>query len=353
MKKNCFTFLQEEIEMIEKAVIKEKGAGKKLIMDFVQKWGTLLTILVLFVFFTLANWNPATNSSIFLTTSNMVTILRSISITAIIAIGLTFSLAVNGMDLSIGANANFADFLVMTMFVWYNLSIGMSIILTIIICLSVAVINSILIVKLKIPDMVAALSVMFMFQGVAMTYSNGGAITERMTRRNGEMATGLVPDAFRALGKEPWLIIIMLLIVAFAYFFLSYTKHGRYMYAVGGNPEAARLSGIPVNRYKVLAYFLSAAFAAIGGIFIAARVGTAQVNAGAAYLMPSVAAAYIGFSVAGAGKANALGTLAGAALVGMLENGLIMMSVPYYAMDIVKGGILAIALALTYSQSKK
>lgn len=339
--------------MIEKAVIKEKGAGKKLIMDFVQKWGTLLTILVLFVFFTLANWNPATNSSIFLTTSNMVTILRSISITAIIAIGLTFSLAVNGMDLSIGANANFADFLVMTMFVWYNLSIGMSIILTIIICLSVAVINSILIVKLKIPDMVAALSVMFMFQGVAMTYSNGGAITERMTRRNGEMATGLVPDAFRALGKEPWLIIIMLLIVAFAYFFLSYTKHGRYMYAVGGNPEAARLSGIPVNRYKVLAYFLSAAFAAIGGIFIAARVGTAQVNAGAAYLMPSVAAAYIGFSVAGAGKANALGTLAGAALVGMLENGLIMMSVPYYAMDIVKGGILAIALALTYSQSKK
>ncbi len=339
--------------MSEKAVTTKNNAGGKQIMSIIQKWGTLLTIVILFVFFTFANWSKDTNSSIFLTTANMVTILRSISITAIIAIGLTFSLAVNGMDLSIGANANFADFLVMTMFVWYNLSIGVSILITILICLSVAVINSILIVKLKIPDMVAALSVMFMFQGVAMTYSNGGAITERMTRPNGQVAEGLVPAAFRSLGKEPWLIIVMLVVVAFAFFFLNYTKHGRYMYAVGGNPEAARLSGIPVNRYRVLAYFLSAVFAALGGVFIAARVGTAQVNAGAAYLMPSVAAAYIGFSVAGAGKANALGTLAGAALVGMLENGLIMMSVPYYAMDIVKGGILAVALALTYSQSKK
>ena len=282
----------------------------------------------------------------------MITILRSISITAIIAIGLTFSLAVNGMDLSIGANANFADFLIMTMFVWYNLSIGLSIFLTIIICLVVALINCILIVKLKIPDMIASLSVMFMFQGVAMTYSNGGAITERMTRANGVAAQGLVPAAFRSLGKEPWLIIIMLVVVAFAHFFLNYTKHGRYMYAVGGNPEAARLSGIAVNKYKILAYVLSAAFAALGGIFIAARVGTAQVNAGASYLMPAVAAAYIGFSVAGSGKPNAFGTLAGAVLVGLLDNGLIMMSVPYFAMDIVKGGVLAIALALTYSQKK-
>ena len=338
--------------MNEKTLSARNNAGGKRIMEFVTKWGTLLTILLLFIIFTFGNWNDKTNSSIFLTADNMITILRSISITAIIAIGLTFSLAVNGMDLSVGANANFADFLIMTMFVWYNINIGVSIILTLIICLAIAVINCVLIVKLKIPDMVATLSVMFMFQGVAMTYSNGGAITERMTRANGQAAPGLVPAAFRAMGKEPWLIIIMLVVVAFAFFFLNYTKHGRYMYAVGGNPEAARLSGIAVNKYKILAYVLSALFAALGGIFIAARVGTAQVNAGASYLMPSVAAAYIGFSVAGAGKPNAIGTLAGAVLVGLLENGLIMMSVPYFAMDIVKGGVLAVALALTYSQKK-
>lgn len=332
---------------------KEKGKDKFSFVEFITKWGTLLVILFLFVFFTFMNWNSETNASIFLTQSNIITIARSIAITTIIAIGLTFSLAVDGMDLSVGANANFSNFVVMSMFVWYNYSIGVSIFFAILISLSVAVINSILIVALKIPDMIAALSVMFMYQGVAMTYSNGGAITERMIRRSGEVATGLVPAEFRAFGKEPWLLIVMILVVAFAHYFLSYSKHGRYMYAVGGNPEAARLSGISVNKYKVMAYFLSALFAALGGIFIAARVGTAQVNAGASYLMPSVAAAYIGFSVAGAGKANAIGTFAGAILVGLLENGLIMMSVPYYAMDIVKGGILALALAMTYSTQKK
>lgn len=337
---------------MKEEIVEDKKKSKSL-MKFITKWATLITIVILFIFFTFANWNSAKNSSIFLTYDNMITIIRSISITAIIAIGLTYSLSVNGMDLSIGANANFADFLVMSMFVWHSMGITTSIVLSIVICLVIGLINSFLIVKMKIPDMVAALSTMFMFQGVAMTYSNGGAITERMMLKSGKASLGLVPAAFRGLGKEPWIIIIMLIVVLFAHFFLNYTKYGRYMYAVGGNPEAARLSGIPVNKYRILAYLLSASFAALGGILIAARVGTAQVNAGATYLMPAVAAAYIGFSVAGAGKPNALGTLAGAALVGMLENGLIMMSVPYYAMDIIKGAVLAIALALTYATKKE
>jgi simple sugar transport system permease protein len=330
----------------------EKVKKKSNVGDFVTKWGTIATMLIMFILFTFGNWSKDTGASMFLTQSNMITILRAVSITTIIAIGLTFALAVNGMDLSIGATAQFANVFVMTCFVWHNINIGVSIILTVLMCLSVAVINSILIVKFKIPDMVAALSVMFMYQGVSMTYSKGGAITERMTRADGTQAPGLVPEAFRALGKEPWLIIIMICVVLFAYFFLNYTKHGRYMYAVGGNPEAAQLSGIPVAKYKILAYFLSAVFASIGGICLAARVGTAQISAGDSYLMPSVCAAYIGFSVLGAGKANAFGTFAGAVLVGMLENGLIMMSVPYYAMNIIKGAVLAIALAMTYASGK-
>ncbi len=323
------------------------------ISDLITKWGTIITIVFLIILFTFVNWNDATGTSMFLTSSNIITILRAISITAIIAIGLTFALSVDGMDLSIGACANFADTLIMTMFVWYNLSMGVSILLTILVCLTIAVVNSLLIVRLRIPDMVAALSVMFIFQGVALTYSNGGAITERMMRPDGSQAPGLVPEEFRAMGAEPLLIIIMLCVVALAHVFLNYTKHGRYMYAVGGNREAAKLSGIPVAKYKILAYFISAFFAALGGICLAARVGTAQVSAGDAYLMPAVAAAFIGFSVMGAGKANALGTMIGAILVGILENGLIMMAVPYYAMNIVKGAVLAIALAMTYATKRK
>lgn len=326
---------------------------KQKILPFITKWGTILVTIGVFIFFTFVNWDDSTNSSMFLTTNNIITILRSISIMSIIAIGLTYTLTVNGMDLAIGATANLADTFIMTMFVWYNMSIGASIALTILVCLTVAIVNSILIVKLKIPDMIATLAVMFMYQGVALTYSNGGAITERMTRPDGMQAPGLVPEAFRSLGIEPWLIVLMVVVVAFTYFFLNYTKYGRYMYAVGGNPEAARLSGIPVAKYRIIAYVFSAMFAALGGICLAARVGTAQVSAGDAYLMPAVAAAFIGFSVAGAGKPNAIGTLVGAILVGMLENGLIMMAVPYYAMNIIKGIVLALALAMTYSIAKK
>ncbi len=325
-----------------------KNNSKMSVGAFFQKWGTLLTLGILVILFTFVNWNPDLGGSMFMTSANMITIIRAVSITTVVAIGLTFSVSVNGMDLSIGAAANWASTFIMTMFVWYTMSIGLSIFLALLVTLLVAVVNCVLIVGLKIPDMIASLSVMFMFEGVALTYSRGGAITERMTRPDGTTAPGLLPPEFKAIGAEPWIIIIMVGVVLFAFFFLTYTKHGRFMYAVGGNPEAARLSGIPVKKYKILAYFLSSLFAGLGGILLTARVGSAQANAGGQYLMPSVAACFIGFSVAGAGKANALGTLVGAVLVGVLDNGLIMMGVKYYLLNIIKGAVLAVALALTY-----
>ncbi|HHW66342.1 MAG TPA: ABC transporter permease [Epulopiscium sp.] len=316
------------------------------LMDFLTKWGTVITVIFLFVLFSVLM--PRT----FLTASNMITILRSISIVTVIAIGVTISLTVNGFDLSVGSTATFADALIMTMFIWYGMPTSISIVLTIIIALSIACINSFFIVKVKIPDMLVTLASMFVFQGVAMTYSGGGSVSENMARLDGTPTTGKVPDIFDKIGQAPWIIIIMLVVVISVHIFLTYTKHGRYLYTVGGNLEAARLSGIPVNRYRTLAYFMSTFFATLGGIMLASRVGSAQINAGAGYLMPAVAAAYIGFSVAGAGKPNAIGTLIGALLVGILENGLVMLSVPYYSLDIVKGTVLMLALASTYFRSK-
>ncbi len=148
------------------------------------------------------------------------------------------------------------------------------------------------------------------------------------------------------------IVLIMLAVTVAVQLFLSLTKHGRRMYAIGGNPEAARLSGIHTVRYRVTAYVISSWLAALGGILLASRIGSSQVNAGGGYLMDAVAAAYIGFSLAGAGKPNALGTLIGAVILGVLQNGLVMLSVPYYAMDIIKGLVLALALAITYIQKR-
>lgn len=316
-----------------------------LFLNFISKWGTVLTVGILLVFFSVSM--PS-----FLTTSNLVTILRSISIVTVIAIGVTVSLTVNGFDLSVGTVATFADSLIISMFVWHNMPLIPAIIVTLVGSLLVAMFNSFLIVKLKIPDLLVTLSTMFIFEGVAMTYTGGGSISQGMPRLDGTPTVGVITNTFKSIGQAPYIIIIMVVIVALVHVFLNYTKHGRYLYVVGGNMEAARLSGIPVNRYRTIAYVLSTLLAAIGGIMLASRIGSAQINAGAGYLMPSVAAAYIGFSVGGAGRANAIGTFVGAILVGILENGLVMMSVPYYSLNIVKGLVLAIALALTYFRKK-
>lgn len=316
-----------------------------MFLNFISKWGTVLTIFILVIFFSISM--PA-----FISLSNMVTIFRSISIVTVIAIGVTVSLTVNGFDLSVGSVATFADSLVISMFVWHSMPVVPAVIITLLGCMLVAAFNAFLIVKLKIPDMLVTLSSLFIFEGVAMTYTGGGSISEGMPRLDGTPTIGKLDPIFRLIGQAPYIIIIMLVVVVLMHIFLNYTKHGRYLYVVGGNIEAARLSGIPVDRYRALAYILSAGMAALGGIILGSRIGSAQINAGAGYLMPAVAAAYIGFSVGGSGRANAIGTFVGAVLVGILENGLVMMSVPYYSLNIVKGGVLAIALALTYFRKK-
>ncbi len=309
--------------------------------DFLYKYGTLLTILLLIAVFGAATDN-------FLNGANIVTILRSISIVTIIAIGLTVSLAVGGFDLSIGSTASLANAIVISMFVWHGQATGVGIGVALVFCLLVGLVNAFLVINFKIQDMLMTLATMFVFQGIALTYTRGATISENMILPSGDYASGEIPDAFGMIGKVPWIIIVMLIVVLAVHLFLTYTKHGRYMYMIGGNPEAAKLSGIAVGKYRLAAYVVSALFAGIGGIVLGARVMNAEVNAGAPYLMDAVAAAFIGYSVLGAGKPNAFGTFAGAVLIGILSNGLIMLSVPYYAMDIVKGSVLAVALAITY-----
>ncbi|MFW5398866.1 ABC transporter permease [Yersinia sp. 1252 StPb PI] len=316
------------------------------LFDFLYKWGMLLTVVALIALFGLASDN-------FLDPNNIINILRSIAIVTVIAIGVSISLSIGGFDLSVGSTASLANAIVVSLFVWYGFGTTGAIILTLLICTLVGLFNAFLIVVLKIPDMLATLASLFVIQGVAMTYSYGGSITQNMLLPSGDMAEGVIPEMFSALGQVPVIVLIMLAVTIVVQLYLSLTKHGRRMYAIGGNPEAARLAGIRTVRYRVLAYVLSSLLAALGGILLASRIGSSQVNAGGSYLMDAVAAAYIGFSLAGSGKPNAFGTLIGAVILGVLQNGLVMLSVPYYAMDIIKGLVLAMALALTYIHQKR
>ncbi|QYM98445.1 ABC transporter permease [Dickeya ananatis] len=311
------------------------------LFDLFYKWGMLITVVLLIALFGLASDN-------FLDPNNIINILRSIAIVTVIAIAVSISLSVGGFDLSVGSTASLANALVISLFVWHGFSTTGAIVLTLALCLLVGLFNAFLIVILRIPDMLATLASLFVIQGVAMTYSYGGSITQNMLLPSGEIADGVIPEVFSTLGHVPVIVVIMLAVTILVQLYMSLTKHGRRMYAIGGNPEAARLAGIRTARYRVLAYLLSSLLAALGGILLASRIGSSQVNAGGGYLMDAVAAAYIGFSLAGSGKPNALGTLVGAVILGVLQNGLVMLSVPYYAMDIIKGSVLALALAMTY-----
>ncbi|EKA9349942.1 ABC transporter permease [Cronobacter sakazakii] len=331
--------------MSKAATLKSTPSARHQLFEFFYKWGMLLTVVALVTLFGIASDN-------FLDPFNIINILRSIAIVTVIAIGVSISLTIGGFDLSVGSTASLANALVISLFVWHGFGTTEAIVITLALCTLVGLFNAFLIVVLKIPDMLATLASLFVIQGVAMTYSYGGSITQNMVLPSGEMAEGVIPDAFSLLGQVPVIVIVMLVVTVVAQLGLLLTTHGRRMYAIGGNPEAARLSGIRITRYKVAAYVIASLLAGLGGILLASRIGSSQVNAGSGYLMDAVAAAWIGFSLAGSGKPNALGTLVGAVILGVLSNGLVMLSVPYYAMDIIKGLVLAGALAITYIQRR-
>jgi len=314
---------------------------------FITDWAAIITVVILLVFFSVKM------PDMFPTSSNITTILRSISITTVIAMGLTLTLSVGGFDLSAGATATMASFFIMSMVIWYDMNFFLAVLVSICGTLLITAINLFLIVKCKIPDLLATVAIMFFLEGISLTYSGGGAISAGMPRPDGQPSLGGVPKILKTIGTSPTIIIIMLILVFFVHIFLKYTKYGRYIYAVGGNRLAAKLSGIPVKKYRIIAGVMAGICFAIGGILVASRNQSAQINGANAFQMPALAAVFIGRSVAGQGKPNALGTLIGATLVGILDNGLIMMSVPYYSLNAVKGVVLALALASTYYSSKE
>ncbi len=314
-------------------------------LGFFYNWGTVVAVAVLVVFFGLTA--PA-----FLEVSNLVNILRSISIVTVIAVGVTVSLAAGGFDLSVGSVASTANAVSISLIVWFGWGTNLVLPVTFLAALLIGAANAFLIVKVRIPDMLATLATMFIVQGIAMTYTLGGSVTENMPLPDGSTAPGHLGAGFQSLGQVPTIILVMAGAVLLVQGFLSFSKPGRSLYAVGGNLEASRLAGIPVNRYRAVAYLASASLSAVGGILLASRIGSSQVGAGGGYLMDAVAAAWIGLSFGGSGRPNAVGTLVGAVLLGVLQNGLVMLSVPYYSMDILKGGVLAAALAVTYFKKR-
>lgn len=319
--------------------------------DGVVKYGFVAVTVALFIYFAASEPSFSTGQSIF-------AMLKFASTTAILGLAMTFSMVVGGMDMSIGSQAGLAVQMGAMTMVFYNMTGSTAVIVVLLTGLLVGLLNAFLIVVCKIPDLLATLAMMFVIQGAKLIPVSGQSVSGGMVLQDGSVAPGKFTPGFLQIdrgmiGPIPIPVIIMLVLAIASWFFLSRTKWGRVMYAVGANPEAARLAGVRVGFYRGLAYVICAELAAVGGLILVSRIGQGDVNAGSSSLLEAVAVALVGTSVLGIGKPNAWGTILGALLVQIVLTGLTMKGFQYYHQDTAKGLVLLVALLFSYTVSRK
>ncbi|NRB19774.1 MAG: ABC transporter permease [Rhodobacteraceae bacterium] len=324
--------------------------------EFAIRYGFLALTLGLILFFSVfAEGFAGPYSAVF--------IFQSVAITGILALGVTVTLVVDGFDLSIGSVATTSLMLSSYVLVVWEMSAFAAVAACLAMGAIVGLINGLLIVKMRVPDLLATLGMMFLLVGLQRIPTQGRSIATGMTLPDGRVTEGVFSKAFLALGRHrfdffienlvPVSVIVLLVVGFLVWGFMELTRHGRIMYAIGSNQRAASLAGANVNRYKILAYMMSGVLASVGGILLAARLGRGDIASGNNLLLDSVAAALIGFAVLGAAKPNAFGTIIGALFIGILLQGLTMMNAPYYTQDFVKGAVLVVALVFTFALSKR
>ena len=323
---------------------------------FLVDWAAVLVLVIAIAIFTIKC------GTAFFSITNATNILRSMSTVTVFALAATVSMAPDGFDMAAGTLGSFCAYVFASMFLWFGLPLWLAIIVTIVFAMVMYLLNMLLILVCKIPDMLATCALPFVHQGLGLAWTGGGAISAGLSladwaqRFNGGESsparTGWT-TASQNIGKSPYIIIIMVCCVALAYILLERTKYGRYLYAMGGNKTAAKLSGINVKKMRFMAGMFAALFIAIGGIIVCSRNSAAQVNGSDGYLMTSLAAVFIGRSVGGREKYNAIGTAIGALLISTLENGLTMCGVVYYVLPAVKGAVLCLALVAAYFTTKE
>lgn len=317
-----------------------------------ERTGILLVLAALVVVFTV-------NEPAFLNVDNLFSILQAVSIVALLGIGVTITLAAGGFDLSVGSIAASAQMAASYVLVVWHGSALAAVAACVALGVAAGLFNGVLITRLRVPDQLATLGTLFLLAGLQLIPTGGRSLATGSVLPDGTEASGMFPDAFLALGRlrvfdvVPLPVLILAAVTVLACVAMEATRWGRVIYAIGGNETAARLAGAPAARYRVAAYVVSGAIAALGGVLISARVGRGDVSAGHSLLLDAVAAALVGYAVWGAKRPNVFGTVVGAVFVGVLLNGLTMLNAPYYLQDFVKGALLVLALAFTFGIGRR
>ena len=297
------------------------------------RYGTVGAAALIFAVFALA-------SDQFTSAGNISNVLVQISVLMVISSGLTVAVASGEFDLSVGQVAGLSSVLVAGLMVWSGLPIVPAIALSVLAGLGIGVVNGLLITRLRIPSLIATLAMGPIALGANYAYTGGDSIYARFPSAFYLIASG------RVFGVVPVPIIIASVVVAAFYVLVNRTRLGRAVVATGANLQAARLSGINVDRCRTTALTLSAFGAAMGGVMLTARLGTGQPGAGDTYLLDSLTAVFLGMTAFKPGRATVQGTLVGVVIIGMLDNGLNLLGAPFYLQNVVRGVVMIAAVSL-------
>ena len=325
----------------------EAVINKKTYRQSLSKFQSLIALIILCLVISLL-------SDKFLTAANAWNVMRQISVNICISVGMTLVVLTAGIDLSVGSVLALCGAITAGLLKngiempSSNLYIGFTILGAIVAGLLVGSLlgwfNGWTITRFKVPPFVATLAMLTIARGLTMLWTKGFPIT------------GL-GENFAHLGTG-WLLGIPLpvwisgVIVFIAVVITNKTKLGRYIYAIGGNESAATLSGINIKKIKIAVYTIAGALAGVGGLLVTSRLDAAQPNAGTGYELDSIAAVVIGGTSLSGGRGSVLGTVLGAIIIGVLNNGLVLLNVSPFWQQVVKGFVILAAVVIDKANSK-
>ncbi|MCW9716433.1 ribose ABC transporter permease [Avibacterium sp. 21-594] len=309
--------------------------------NFLIEQRSILALIALIVIVSSINPN-------FFTMDNLLNILRQTSVNAIIAVGMTFVILTAGIDLSVGSVLALTGAIAASL---VNLDLSIFIVIPLVLLCGTLLggISGVIIAKGKVQAFIATLVTMTLLRGVTMVYTDGRPIS---------LGFSDVADQFSFLGTGylfniPFPIWLMAIIFLVAWYILKHTPMGRYIYALGGNESATRLSGINVDKVKIFVYAVSGFLATVAGLIVTSRLSSAQPTAGVSYELDAIAAVVVGGTSLMGGKGRIFGTLIGALIIGFLNNALNLLDISSYYQMIAKSIVILAAVLTDHFFSRK
>ena len=312
-------------------------ATRQIIDEILVKWGIYIALFLLVSLMIVIAPN-------FFSIQNGLNIAQAVSINAVLASGMTVVILTAGIDLSVGSIVP-ASGVAPVLLLHDGVPTAIAALFALLVGAFMGFINGAIIAYLALPAFIVTLGALTYTRGIAYSM-HGGPV-----QINGE--SGIESIGNGSIGGIPMPVFIMIFVYSFFWFLLERTKFGRHVYAVGGNPQAARLSGINVKKVLMSVYVISGITAGLGGLMFASRVRSGQVTAGVGYELDAITAVILGGTSLFGGRGRIFGTLIGALLIGVLSNGLVLLGVPIYTQLMIKGAVVILAVAIDTLRSKR